>query len=77
MLDTMTPKTNRLSFYSESILGSIEPSELEPNMKNLYIFMFMMALSGATQGYTDYSNQAAALYNVQYQWTEPHQISVH
>ena len=37
--------------------------------------MTIMLLSGATQGYTDYSNQAAALYNVQYQWTDPHQIA--
>ena len=37
--------------------------------------MSIMILSGATQGYTDYSNQAAALYNVQYHWTEPHEIA--
>ena len=35
---------------------------------NLLVFMGVMVLSGATQGYIDYSNQAACLYNVQYGW---------
>ena len=36
--------------------------------------MGIMLLSGATQGYTDYSNQAAALYNVHYKWTDMKEI---
>ena len=58
-------------------MGSADPSELKPSIKNLIGFMFVMVLSGATQGYTDYSNQAYALYNVQYNWTESHEIIVH
>jgi len=54
-----------------------DPEELKPNTRNLMYFMFVMILSGATQGYTDYSNQAAALYTVQYHWTESHEIAVH
>ena len=57
----MTPGS--AAFYSESILGSAEPDELKPNMSNLYIFMLVMVLLGINLGYTDYSNQAAALYN--------------
>ena len=50
----MTPHS--AAYYSASILGSAEPDELKPNMANLYTFMFVMVLSGGTQGYTDYSN---------------------
>ena len=69
----MTPQL----FYSESILGSADPSELKPCMKNLISFMSVMVLSGVNQGYTDYSNQAYALYNVHYNWTDSHDIIVH
>ena len=37
--------------------------------------MGIMIISGATQGYTDYSNQAAALYAVHYKWTDMHEIA--
>ena len=50
--------------------ASTEPSDeeipVQTSQRNLFNFMFVMMLSGATQGYMDYSNQAAALYNVQY-----------
>ena len=55
--------------------GSTSSAVFKPNKCNLAIFMTIMLLSGATQGYTDYSNQAAALYNVQYKWTDQHQIA--
>ena len=57
-----TPKS--LSFYNESRFGCAEPEELRPNGPHLMRFMITMILSGVTLGYTDYSNQAAALYNV-------------
>ena len=37
--------------------------------------MGVMVLSGVTQGYIDYSNQAACLYNVQYGWTDEKEIA--
>ena len=58
------------SYQVDSVIGVAEKSELKPERRHLFSFMFVMMLSGATQGYTDYSNQAAALYNVQYHWTE-------
>ena len=45
-----------MSFCSDYIVGSADPEELKPNTRNLMYFMFAMILSGATQGYTDYSN---------------------
>lgn len=36
------------NFYSENLLGSADPSELQPNKKNMFVFMFMMLLAGAT-----------------------------
>ncbi len=70
----MTPRS--AAYYSESILGTADPEELKPNMANLYTFMFLMVLSGINLGYMDYSNQAAALYNAQYKWMTPHEITV-
>lgn len=58
-------------------MGSADPDELKPCMKNLISFMLVMVLSGATQGYTDYSNQAYALYNVHYHWVDSHEIIMH
>ena len=64
------------SFDSEAA-GVAEGVELEPDRAHLWTFMFTMILSGATQGYTDYSNQAAALYNAQYQWSDSSEIVHH
>ena len=58
-------------YYQEHLLGSANPDELKPKKTSLVIFMFTMLLSGMSQGYTDYSNQAAALYEVHYGWTTP------
>ena len=55
------------SNYSKSPTDS-EGRRYKTNQGNLLIFMAVMVLSGATQGYIDYSNQAACLYNVKYGW---------
>ena len=52
-----------------------EGRRYKANRRNLAAFMSVMVLSGATQGYIDYSNQAACLYNVQYGWTDEREIA--
>ena len=52
-----------------------EGRQYKANRANLTTFMGVMVLSGATQGYIDYSNQAACLYNAQYGWEDETKIA--
>ena len=63
------------SNYSKISATDSEGRKYQTNQGNLLIFMCVMVLSGATQGYIDYSNQAACLYNVKYGWDTEEEIA--